>query len=160
MIGLLPMELTQQLHADQMEVICNPIHQPNPMIYTHPSHHHNKAGKTSEFSLSFMVQISNTGLSELRTEWKPWVLGTILHSHACEQSMSTTSQKNLSTCIFLLDSTHIADSSSITDVHHLTIDWAFRIVDIVDNFNSSLRRAVLTHAPAPSFFPLPCPVSK
>ena len=42
------MELTQQLHADQVEVICDPIHQPNPMIHTHPSHHHNKAGKNKQ----------------------------------------------------------------------------------------------------------------
>ena len=60
--------------------------------------------------VSFLVQISNTGLSKLRTEWNPWVPRTVLHSHACEQSMSTTSQKNLSTCLFLVDSTRIADS--------------------------------------------------
>ena len=65
MIGPLPMDLTQQLHADQVEVICDPIHRPNPMIHTHPSHHHNKERKKQA---SFLVQISNTELSKLRTE--------------------------------------------------------------------------------------------
>ena len=30
------MELTQQSHANQLEVICDPIHQPNPMIHIPP----------------------------------------------------------------------------------------------------------------------------
>ena len=39
------MEFTKKLYVDQVEVICDSIHQPNPMIHTYPNHHHNKAGK-------------------------------------------------------------------------------------------------------------------
>ena len=136
-------------------------------IWSHPSSQSNNPHPFQSWlkhrrkkQASFLVQISNIGLSKLQIEWKRQVTGIVFHSHACECSMPTTSQKYLSMCLFLANSTRIVYSSPITDVHHLTIDWAFQIVDTVDNFNSFLRRDILTHDLAPSCSSLPCRVSK
>ena len=110
---------------------------------------------------SFLVHISTIALPDVLTEWNAWFPCMILNSYRCDHSTSTTSQKYLCTRVFLDDwSSCLLASCPITEEHHETMVFTSQMREIVVNFISYLRNAVLMHASAPSCSPFPCPVSK